>query len=74
MTSLKLTLSNAVDDLLSLNSTFEQHAVALSEIEGLIASLALDSSPSKLDAFLRSQDSLGRNRTCNLLYFLCSTS
>lgn len=62
--SLKLTLSTAVDDLLSLNSTVEHHAAALSEIERLIADLALDPSPAKLDAFLHSQDSLGRNRTC----------
>ncbi|BGP13302.1 hypothetical protein JCM10213_001510 [Rhodosporidiobolus nylandii] len=68
--SLKATLSAAIDTLLSLRSSAAQQTAALADLEGLVASLAIDPSPLLLDAFLTAQDSLGRNLTAALLEWL----
>ncbi|GAA5862588.1 hypothetical protein JCM8547_002116 [Rhodosporidiobolus lusitaniae] len=65
--SLKRTLDDAIDSLLSLHGS---PAAAFSAIERLLATFALDPSHPLLDAFLSYQDSLTRNLTAVLLEWL----
>ncbi|GAA6000725.1 hypothetical protein JCM10207_004626 [Rhodosporidiobolus poonsookiae] len=67
--SLKADIAHNAHALLSLRSTSTQHTAALVQLERLVAQVVLDPSP-RLDALLRSQDSLGLNLTAVLLEWL----
>lgn len=59
-------VADALDALLSLDSTPSRHATALSEVEAVVAPLALSPRQTLVDAFLRSQDSIETNRKFSL--------
>ncbi|GAA5924981.1 uncharacterized protein JCM15063_005783 [Sporobolomyces koalae] len=63
-------VADALDTLLSLHSTPARHAIAISQIEAVVAPLALDPHPKLVHAFLASQDRLDCNIVSGLLEWL----
>lgn len=59
--SIKPLLSDALDSLLSLRASTSRHALAVSQIEAVVAPLAFSPPSNLLNAFLRSQDSIELN-------------
>ncbi|GAA5955434.1 hypothetical protein JCM3765_006776 [Sporobolomyces pararoseus] len=71
--SIKPLLSDALDSLLSLKASTSRHALAISQIEAVVAPLAFSPPSNLLNAFLRSQDSIELNITSGLLEWLGRT-
>ncbi|GAA5871070.1 hypothetical protein JCM16303_001680 [Sporobolomyces ruberrimus] len=71
--TVKPLLADALDTLLSLTSSPTRHAIALSQIEAVVAPLALDPHLNLFNAFLKSQDSIEHNLVSGLLEWLGRT-
>ncbi|GAA6010889.1 hypothetical protein JCM11491_004585 [Sporobolomyces phaffii] len=71
--TLKPLLGDALDTLLSLKTSPTRHGIALSQIEAVVAPVALDRNLHLAHAFLTSQHSLEHNLTAGLLEWLGRT-